>query len=168
MHLGCAMSPRTAARLAWGMAALCLTGTLTGLVLTALSGALEWQLTRFAAALTPLVAFPVVGALIASRQPRNPVGWQLLAVGGLLTLGLPSDAYARYTLATAPGSLPGGLVVAFVGGLAFAPTSWILLTLLPLYFPTGRLLSPRWRLVGWAGAAFMVLAIVATGCCPTR
>ena len=94
-----------------------------------------------------LVAFPTVGALVAARQFRNLVGWQLLAVGGLLTLGLASDAYARYALATAPGSLPAGLPVALVGGLAFAPISWILLMLVPLYFPTGRLLSPRWRLV---------------------
>jgi hypothetical protein len=91
-----------------------------------------------------------------------------LAVGGLLTLGLASDAYARYALATAPGSLPAGLPVALVGGLAFAPISWILLMLVPLYFPTGRLLSPRWRLVAWAGAAFVVLAIVGNGLPPDR
>jgi hypothetical protein len=148
------------------MAALCLTGTLTGLVLTALSGALEWQLTRFAAALTPLVAFPVVGALIASRQPRNPVGWQLLAVGALFMLDGTTGAYARYTLAVARGSLPGGLVLAWLGALAFAPIVWVLLILLPLYFPTGRLLSPRWRLVAWAGGLFTVLALVGNGLRP--
>jgi hypothetical protein len=53
-----------------------------------------------------------------------------------------------------------------VGGTVFAPISWILLMLVPLYFPTGRLLSPRWRLVAWAGAAFMVLAIVGNGLLP--
>jgi hypothetical protein len=161
------MSPRAAARLAWCLAGLCLAGTVAGLVLTGLNGAFDREfIGPFASVAGALIAFPAVGALVAARQPRNPVGWQLLAVGGLLTLGLSSDAYAHYTLATAPGSLPGGLVVAFVGGLAFAPTSWILLTLLPLYFPTGRLLSPRWRLVGWAGAAFMVLAIVGNGLLP--
>jgi hypothetical protein len=161
------MSPRAAARLAWCLAGLCLAGTVAGLVLTGLNGAFDREfIGPFASVAGALIAFPAVGALVAARQPRNPVGWQLLAVGGLLTLGLPSDAYAHYTLATAPGSLPGGLVVAFVGGFAFAPTSWILLTLLPLYFPTGRLLSPRWRLVGWAGAAFMVLAIVGNGLLP--
>jgi hypothetical protein len=161
------VSSRTAARVAWGAGALCLAGTAAGLVLTGLNGAFDRQfIGPFASVAGALIAFPAVGALVAARQPRNPVGWQLLAVGGLLTLGLPSDAYARYTLVTAPGSLPGGLVVALAGGLAFAPTSWILLMLLPLYFPTGRLLSPRWRLVAWSGAAFMVLAIVGNGLLP--
>jgi hypothetical protein len=161
------VSSRTAGLVAWGAGVLCLAGTAAGLVLTGLNGAFDRQfIGPFASVAGALIAFPAVGALVAARQPRNPVGWQLLAVGGLLTLGLPSDAYARYTLVTAPGSLPAGLPVALVGGLAFAPTSWILLMLLPLYFPTGRLLSPRWRLVAWAGAAFMVLAIVGNGLLP--
>jgi hypothetical protein len=166
-HVDCPVSAWTAARVAWGAGVLCLAGTAAGLVLTGLNGAFDRQfIGPFASVAGALIAFPAVGALVAARQPRNPVGWQLLAVGGLLTLGLPSDAYARYTLVTAPGSLPAGLLVALVGGLAFAPTSWILLMLLPLYFPTGRLLSPRWRLVAWSGAAFMVLAIVGNGLLP--
>jgi hypothetical protein len=160
------VSSRTAARLAWGIASLCLTGTLAGLVLTALNDPLDWQFARFAAALTPLVAFPVVGALIATRQPRNPVGWLLLAVGALFMVDGTTGAYARYTLAVAPGSLPGGLVLAWVGALAFAPIVWVLLILLPLYFPTGRLLSSRWRLVAWAGGLFTALAIVGNGLRP--
>lgn len=127
------MSPRAAARLAWCMAGLCLAGTIAGLVLTGLNGAFDREfIGPFASVAGALVAFPTVGAQVAARQPRNPVGWQLLAVGGLLTLGLPTDAYARYTLVTAPGSLPAGLPVALAGGLAFAPTSWILLMLVPL------------------------------------
>jgi hypothetical protein len=166
-HVDRLVNPRTAARVAWGAGALCLAGTVAGLVLTGLNGAFDRQsIGPFASVAGALIAFPAVGALVAARQPRNPVGWQLLAVGGLLTLGLSSDAYARYTLVTAPGSLPAGLLVAWVGGLSFAPLSWILLMLLPLYFPTGRLLSPRWRLVAWSGAAFMVLAIVGNGLLP--
>jgi hypothetical protein len=166
-HVDRLVNPRTAARVAWEAGALCLAGTVAGLVLTGLNGAFDRQsIGPFASVAGALIAFPAVGALVAARQPRNPVGWQLLAVGGLLTLGLSSDAYARYTLVTAPGSLPAGLLVAWVGGLSFAPLSWILLMLLPLYFPTGRLLSPRWRLVAWSGAAFMVLAIVGNGLLP--
>jgi hypothetical protein len=166
-HAGRPVSPRTAARLAWGAGGLCLAGTAAGLVLTGLNGAFDrHSIGEFAAYAGALVAFPAVGALVAARQPRNRVGWQLLALGGLFMLGSITDAYARYTLATAPGSLPAGLLVAWVGGTVFAPISWILLMLVPLYFPTGRLLSPRWRLVAWAGAAFMVLAIVGNGLLP--
>jgi hypothetical protein len=159
------VSSRTAGRLAWGIGALCLAGTVAELVLTGLSGALGRQFTESAGAGGALVAYPIVGALVAARQPRNPVGWQLLVVGGFLTLLISGDAYAGYTLATAPGSLRG-LLVAWLGGVSFAPLVWVLLVLLPLYFPTGRLLSRRWRLVAWAGAAFMVLAIVGNGLLP--
>jgi hypothetical protein len=141
-------------------------GTLAGLVLTALNDPLDWQFARFAAALLPLVAYPLVGALITARQPANPVGWLLLAVGALFMLDGTTGAYARYTLAVAPGSLPGGLVLAWVGALAFAPIVWVLLILLPLYFPTGRLLSLRWRLVAWAGGLFCALAVVGNGLRP--
>jgi hypothetical protein len=160
------VSSRTARRLAWGIGALCLAGTVAGLVLSGLSGTLNWQFAEFAGAGGALVAYPVVGALVAARQPRNPVGWQLLVVSGFLTLTVSGDAYAGYALATAPGSLPGGLLVAWLAGVSFAPMIWALLMLLPLYFPTGRLLSSRWRLVAWAGAAFMVLAIVGNGLLP--
>ena len=37
---------------------------------------------------------------------------------------------------------------------------------MPLTFPTGRLLSPRWRLVAWSGLAFMLLALVGNGLQP--
>jgi hypothetical protein len=126
-HTGRPVSPRTAARLAWCAGVLCLAGSAAGLVLTAVNGAFDRQFVgQFAAVAGALIAFPAIGALVAARQPGNPVGWQLLAVGGLFTLGLSSDAYARYTLATAPGSLPAGLLVAWVGGFAFAPIAWIL------------------------------------------
>lgn len=42
----------------------------------------------------PFMAFPLVGALIASRRPENPIGWICLTVGLLfLLLGL-NDYYS--------------------------------------------------------------------------
>jgi hypothetical protein len=90
----------------------------------------------------------------------------LCAAGLCSTLGLASDAYADYALVTAPGSLPGGVWVALVGTLWFAPFFTLVVVLLPLLFPTGRLLSPRWRLVASSGLAFMVLALVGNGLQP--
>jgi hypothetical protein len=37
---------------------------------------------------------------------------------------------------------------------------------LPLYFPTGRLLSPRWRPVLWLGVGFLVLAVAGNALWP--
>jgi hypothetical protein len=111
------------------------------------------------------VAFSVVGALVAARQSRNVVGWLLLAVGLCLTVSFVSESYARYVLVTAPESLPGGLYASFLFLPYFGAVA-ILAFFLPLYFPTGRLLSPRWRPVVWSGAAFLVLAVVGNGLQP--
>jgi hypothetical protein len=54
----------------------------------------------------PVLAFPVVGALIASRRPHNPVGWICLAEGFMLMSLNLIDYYGVYGLAK-PGSVPG-------------------------------------------------------------
>ena len=135
------MTARTAARLAWSLCAGCVAGIGGLLVLKVLNGPADLRSAPLVAA--PL-AFSVVGALVAARQQRNPVGWQLLAVGVFGTASLLGESYARYALITAPGSLPGGLYGTWLGW-TYAPIVAILAIFLPLYFPTGRLLSPRWR-----------------------
>jgi hypothetical protein len=153
---------RTAARLAWSLCAGTVAG-ICGLVgLKVLNGGSDlWSMPLIAAPL----AFAVVGALVAARQPRNPVGWQLLAVGVFLTANLTGESYARYALLTAPGSLPGGRYGAWLGW-TYAPIVATLAIFLPLYFPTGRLLSPRWRPVLWLGIGFLVLAVAGNGLWP--
>jgi hypothetical protein len=56
--------------------------------------------------LLALVSAPTVGAVLASRRPRHPVGWLLLGLG--LSIGLSGfiDGYAPYGLLARPGSLP--------------------------------------------------------------
>lgn len=153
---------RAAARLAWSLCAGCIAGICGLVVLKALNGGTDlWSMPLVAAPL----AFSVVGALVASRQRRNPVGWQLLAVGVFMTANLAGESYARYALLTAPGSLPGGLYGAWLGW-SYAPIVAILAVFLPLYFPTGRLLSPRWRPVLWLGAGFLVLAVAGNALWP--
>ena len=41
-----------------------------------------------------MIPFAAVGALIASRQPRNPIGWILLTIALTATLGADSGCYA--------------------------------------------------------------------------
>jgi hypothetical protein len=155
------MNPRTAARLAWGIAALCAAGAVATFLLATLNGAADTQ----AAAFTVLLAFPLVGALVAARQPGNVVGWLLLVMSVCLTANLVGESYARYALLTAPGSLPGGLYGAWLGW-TFAPIVAILAIFLPLYFPTGRLLSPRWRPVVSLGIGFLVFAVAGNALWP--
>src|SRR5215207_8448415 len=64
-----------------------------------------------------VVSFSVVGAIVASHRPSNPLGWIFLAVGfseGLTVFAYP---YAEYALVTEPGSsLPGAALMSWLGG----------------------------------------------------
>ena len=102
---------------------------------------------------------------LPARLPGNVVGWLLIAVGVFLTVNLVGESYARYALVTAPESLPEGLYGAWLGW-TYAPIVAALAIFLPLYFPTGRLLSPRWRPVVWLGIGFVVFAIAGNALWP--
>src|SRR5918997_7128749 len=95
------------------------------------------------------VSFATVGALIASRQPRNAVGWIFCYLGLAFPLVGAIEEYALYALVTEPGSLPGGEGLVWLAALLGGPTFFALCALIFLLFPEGRLLSRRWRLVVW-------------------
>jgi hypothetical protein len=97
-----------------------------------------------------------VGAVIVARRPRNPVGWLCCAVGLLLGPAFFGQDYAWYALVHEPGSLPGGLAMAWLGQWPWRVVLGLLSFLL-LLFPSGRLVSARWRPVAWAAAAGTVL-----------
>ena len=94
-----------------------------------------------------------LGALIVSRQARNPIGWIFLAVGFSGGLDSVASSYAG----RASASLPGAHVAAWFTNMAEGP--WLLggFVLIFLLFPTGRPLTPRWRPLVWAAAGAMVL-----------
>jgi hypothetical protein len=100
-------------------------------------------------------AFMVVGALIVARRPDNAIGWIFSAIALLAIIGGGlAVQYATYAYVTRPGSLPGAIFAAWFGSWPFLPALALALVFTPLLFPTGRLLSPRWRPVAWlAGAA---------------
>ena len=104
---------------------------------------------------------PVIGIVIASRRPENPIGWLLLAAG--LALGLTgfSRAFALFGLLAHPGSVPGGRVFGWVSN-ALWPIPVSLLPFLFLLFPDGHLHSPRWRPVAWLSAVVMGLLLFTT------
>jgi hypothetical protein len=94
------------------------------------------------------LAFVVVGAVVASRRPRNAVGWILLAEGLLWLLPSAAAGYAAYALFARPGGLPAGRIAAWLLNWGWVPP----LGLLPFFFllfPDGRLRSSRWRPVAW-------------------
>jgi hypothetical protein len=101
-----------------------------------------------------------VGAVLASRRPRQPVGWLLLAFSLSLTASGVIPAYAYHGLLARPGALPAAGAVARYYP-ATAPLALALLSLVLLLTPTGSLPSPRWRWWAWVtGATPAVLLLV--------
>ncbi len=130
-----------------------------GLLLSSWNTTLPLQ-SVFAALAHP--AFATVGALIAARRAAHPIGWLFCAIALVLNLGLFADQYAEYTLVTAPSALPGGVWMAWLGSWIIDPAWALMVPLLLLLFPTGRLPSSHWRPVAWFLIGGNVAATAAT------
>src|SRR5215204_5441306 len=113
------MSRRTAALLAWSVWAVSVVLITLALVLDFLmeeSSLIEAGLRYYPgfAVLTGVLslAYPTVGALIASRLPANPIGWIFCGMGLVYTAGRFTGAYADYAL-NENFAFPGGEYVAW-------------------------------------------------------
>src|SRR5215204_1340498 len=157
---------RWAAGLAWGLWALAMLGL-----------ALNWWQDRLlrqagrpdlavwvpGSIVGPLLAVlgaATVGAVLASRRPRHPVGWLLLGFALSQTASGVISSSVAYGLVARPGALPAahGLARYYpaTGAAALALLSFVL-----LLTPTGSLPSARWR--WWAvitAATPVALALV--------
>ena len=163
------MSSRTAPWLAWSLAALSVATFLASVAFFVLTRAAQTEApsslvtSRSIIDLlvsVPFLAFPLVGALIASRRPRNSIGWICLAVGLLwMLLGL-FDYYGVYGLAN-PDTVPFPVVSYALVQWLWLPNVGLLAIYLVLLFPDGRLPSRRWRPLAWlSGAVIVLLGVV--------
>jgi hypothetical protein len=163
------MSDRTAARLAWSLCAVCVVLIAPTILLdfvTAESHPILLPGERPAPGLGVLMgvlslAYPTVGALIASRLPANLIGWIFCGMGLLYAAQRLTTAYADYALLENI-ALPGGEFVAWFSTCVGFPGLILAVVFLMLLFPDGRLPSRRWRIVAWAallGAASVALGV---------
>ena len=100
----------------------------------------------------------ILGALVARRVPRNPIGWLLLAHAMLLALSVFASGYAAEAV-----SRDGGLPLWRLA-VVWYESSWVTifaaLAAIALLFPDGRLPSPRWKPVAWGGILAFGLAVL--------
>src|SRR5215217_1378651 len=161
------MSARTASWLAWALAGLTLTMVVATVALFVLAlsshvpSSLGASTIGDVALFISFSVFPVIGALIASKRPRNPIGWICLADGLLWALIFLSEDYSAYGLAI-PGSVPFPVTInALLYAWVWVPAVGLLGVYLLLLFPDGRLPSRRWRPLAWLAGAVIVLESVA-------
>src|SRR5512132_1159206 len=112
-----------------------------------------------------LVSAATVGAVLASRRPRHPVGWLLLTLALLVVAIGVTTSYPTYGLLVRPRSLPGAVYSAIYHGVGLLPIAACLSFIL-LLTPTGSLPSPRWRWWARVTAAAPLLAVVAGALLP--
>ncbi|HKQ01928.1 MAG TPA: hypothetical protein VJ735_16520 [Actinomycetes bacterium] len=162
---------RWTASLAWGVAGLAVVALVPGLRLALLvnsSGLPEAQPTvagtiaAYAAVLLATVSSATVGAVLASRRPRHPVGWLLLGVGLAVALSILVEWYVKYGLVVRPGSLPAAEYLVGMAVLSFTVIWLACAGFVLLLTPTGRLPSPRWRWWARLAAAAAVLVVLAS------
>jgi hypothetical protein len=100
-----------------------------------------------------VLAMAAVGTLLAIKVPANGIGWLLLVASFLLSVEFVALDYGEASRAVAAGSWPGTDVAIWLYGNLLALPFLIMVIGIPLIYPDGRLLSPRWR---WL-VAFLVL-----------
>ena len=156
------MGTRAAARLAWSMCLLSLALSACALALAVLNGTDVYSVS-FPLGLT---ASALVGGLVASRRPENPVGWFFLGGSVCFAFVAFAGGYATYGLLIAPGALPGARAMTWPLSWLWLPGVMLLLFFVPLYFPDGRLVSPRWRWLVRVALVFSVSAAVTSALSP--
>jgi signal transduction histidine kinase len=150
---------RSATRLAWSLWAISVALALGAGVFLTLSwstpppeGAFGFR--GFAAMFA--ITFGTVGALVASRQPRNPIGWIALASGIVSGVQGLANEYAIWAVLAHDSPLALGEFAAWFPAWLWIPgTSGAAFIL--LLFPDGHLLSARWRWVVGLAIAGVVL-----------
>ena len=97
-----------------------------------------------------------VGAIVALRRPDNLNGWLFCAMGLLFAAEALINEYVIAGVFMVAGGLPLTTQLGWTLTWLWVPSLGIALIFLPLLFPSGHLVSPRWR-------AAAILGVIAIG-----
>ncbi|MBI1281525.1 MAG: histidine kinase [Anaerolineaceae bacterium] len=157
------MSHQTARRLSWSITFFSIVLVMTGLILSILALTANGNHATFSHQFfTPLltITYCIVGSLVASRHPLNKIGWMFCATGFLSALNMLSAGYALYSeLTHINAPLPGALFARWLTIWIWIPNVLLPVTFSLLLFPDGKLLSTRWRPIGWAAGIGLLVVI---------
>ena len=166
------MTGRSLALLAWSMWALSFVLLALGVLFSFLTRATPdpnaFGLTFDALLSAALLAFPTVGALVASRRRGNAIGWLFCVVGVLFGVQSAAYGWGVYALFTRSGELPGAEVAAWLSTWLFVPALFCIPVYLFLLFPNGRPVSSRWKPVAWLAGAGLLATTVGNAFSPGR
>jgi hypothetical protein len=147
------MKARAATGVSWAMALSFIAATILAILLSVLRGNFDTtELFLWVA----FAAFMAVGGLIVARRPGNSLGWAFSAAGLLAVTGELATEYAWYSYVDQYTSMPGAIAAAWYANWSWFPTFFLAAWFPLLFFPTGHLLSTRWRPVAWVGGGGIV------------
>jgi hypothetical protein len=105
------------------------------------------------------LTFVTVGALLAARMPRNPIGWLLLGIGVMASLVPPVNLLVAQAFDVARPYPPFSIAAAWLLSSLLTPVDLCLLLLVCFLFPDGRPVDRRlWLGVGFACVGASLLA----------
>ena len=140
------------------LGALCLVGSTW---LTVISGGPAEGVGELAVLVLALYAYLVVGLVLLRKTPSNPLAWALTTVGVFTSVGSLAGEYAEYSFGTEGVTpLPGATFAAWINAWWWFPTIAIVFLFVPLLFPNGQSLSPRWRWLTWLSVALLAVMVL--------
>jgi hypothetical protein len=151
---------RWSARLAWATLGI---AAALGFAAVGLAIAGEADLLVVSLSVVLGLVFAVTGATLATRLPRNAIGWIFCVFALLSILSAAGDAYVTHA-----GDLPGRAWAAWTNGWFVNAFSPALVALSFLIFPTGAPPSPRWHALAWIIVLAASVHAVSTALAPGR
>jgi hypothetical protein len=155
-------------RLAWAIAGL----VTVEIAVFGVLAARRWTLFPLGHAISIQLAllgsvYPAVGAVIASRRPRNPIGWIFLVIGSSAAGGALATALTTDVPLGRPDTPWGAMWGAWLNQWVWGPAYLFIPTFVFLLFPDGHLPSRRFRPVAWLAGLGVACLVVGGWLSPT-